>query len=148
MSSAPTLAPALPMGQAAEHLRVKLRPDLIVQPQFYEGMTHYVVKDPIAPATSASRSRSLLQQLDGVEHALGRQESVRAVVPAAIDLDRGPDPIRRPVARGGNRPARYARAGLGPDLLQAEEPLEEVASSSPAGPRHQDRARRSLERTG
>ncbi len=32
--TAPTLAPALPMGQAAEHLKVKLRPDLIVQPQF------------------------------------------------------------------------------------------------------------------
>src|SRR3954464_5975359 len=47
MSSAPTLAPALPAGQAAEPLQPKLRPDLIVQPQFYEGMTHYVVKDPI-----------------------------------------------------------------------------------------------------
>ena len=47
MSSAPTLAPALPAGQSAEELQVKLRPDLVVQPQFYEGMTHYVVKDPI-----------------------------------------------------------------------------------------------------
>jgi putative peptide zinc metalloprotease protein len=48
MSAAPTLAPSLPFGQAAEHLVVKLRPDLVVQPQFYEGMTHYVVKDPLA----------------------------------------------------------------------------------------------------
>ncbi len=48
MSAAPTLAPTLPFGQAAEHLVVKLRPDLVVQPQFYEGMTHYVVKDPLA----------------------------------------------------------------------------------------------------
>ncbi|MFO0909643.1 MAG: HlyD family efflux transporter periplasmic adaptor subunit [Isosphaeraceae bacterium] len=47
MSAAPTLAPAMPLGQAAEHLQPRLRPDLIVQPQFYEGMTHYVVKDPI-----------------------------------------------------------------------------------------------------
>ena len=31
------LAPSLPFGQAAEHLVVKLRPDLVVQPQFYEG---------------------------------------------------------------------------------------------------------------
>ena len=48
MSAAPTLAPTLPFGQAAEHLVVKLRPDLVVQPQFYEGMTHYVIKDPLA----------------------------------------------------------------------------------------------------
>ncbi len=47
MSSAPSLAPAGPAGQSAEQLQVKLRPDLVVQPQFYEGMTHYVVKDPI-----------------------------------------------------------------------------------------------------
>src|SRR3954469_17982271 len=47
MSAAPTMSPSTPMGQAAEHLQVKLRPDLVVQPQFYEGMTHYVVKDPI-----------------------------------------------------------------------------------------------------
>jgi putative peptide zinc metalloprotease protein len=46
MSSAPTLAPALPAGQSAEQLQVKLRPDLVVQPQFYEGMTHYVIKTP------------------------------------------------------------------------------------------------------
>lgn len=48
MSIAPTQAPANPYGQAAEHLKVKLRPDLVVQPQFYEGMTHYVIKDPLA----------------------------------------------------------------------------------------------------
>ena len=67
MSSAPTLAPALPMGQAAEHLAVKLRPDLIVQPQFYEGMTHYVVKDPIALKYFRFKVEEyfLLQQFDG-----------------------------------------------------------------------------------
>src|SRR5947209_8286001 len=67
MSSAPTLTPAAPMGQAAEHLKVKLRPDLIVQPQFYEGMTHYVVKDPIALKYFRFKIEEyfLLQQLDG-----------------------------------------------------------------------------------
>jgi putative peptide zinc metalloprotease protein len=67
MSAAPTLAPALPVGQAAEHLQVKLRPDLIVQPQFYEGMTHYVVKDPIALKYFRFKVEEyfLLQQFDG-----------------------------------------------------------------------------------
>jgi putative peptide zinc metalloprotease protein len=67
MSSAPTLSPAAPLGQAAEHLKVKLRPDLIVQPQFYEGMTHYVVKDPIALKYFRFKIEEyfLLQQFDG-----------------------------------------------------------------------------------
>jgi putative peptide zinc metalloprotease protein len=67
MSSAPTLTPAAPLGQAAEHLRIKLRPDLIVQPQFYEGMTHYVIKDPIALKYFRFKIEEyfLLQQLDG-----------------------------------------------------------------------------------
>ncbi len=67
MSSAPTLAPSLPVGQAAEHLKIKLRPDLIVQPQFYEGMTHYVVKDPIALKYFRFKIEEyfLLQQFDG-----------------------------------------------------------------------------------
>ena len=67
MSIAPTLAPATPMGQAAEHLRVKLRADLIVQPQFYEGMTHYVIKDPIALKYFRFKVEEyfLLQQFDG-----------------------------------------------------------------------------------
>jgi putative peptide zinc metalloprotease protein len=69
MSSAPTLAPVMPMGQAAEHLRVKLRPDLIIQPQFYEGMTHYVIKDPIALKYFRFKVEEyfLLQQLDGTQ---------------------------------------------------------------------------------
>ena len=67
MSSAPTMAPSMPLGQAAEHLQVKLRPDLIVQPQFYEGMTHYVVKDPIALKYFRFKIEEyfLLQQFDG-----------------------------------------------------------------------------------
>src|SRR3954462_1626903 len=67
MSAAPTMAPSLPVGQAAEHLKVKLRPDLIVQPQFYEGMTHYVIKDPIALKYFRFKVEEyfLLQQFDG-----------------------------------------------------------------------------------
>ncbi len=68
MSANPgTLTPSMPAGQAAEHLKVKLRPDLIVQPQFYEGMTHYVVKDPIALKYFRFKVEEfyLLQQLDG-----------------------------------------------------------------------------------
>ncbi len=67
MSSAPSLAPSMPLGQAAEHLQVRLRPDLIIQPQFYEGMTHYVIKDPIALKYFRFKVEEyfLLQQLDG-----------------------------------------------------------------------------------
>ena len=67
MSAAPTLAPALPFGQSAEHLKVKLRPDLVVQPQFYEGMTHYVIKDPLALKYFRFKIEEyfLLQQFDG-----------------------------------------------------------------------------------
>src|SRR3954452_12370825 len=67
MSAAPTLAPATPFGQAAEHLKVRLRPDLVVQPQFYEGMTHYVIKDPLALKYFRFKIEEyyLLQQFDG-----------------------------------------------------------------------------------
>jgi putative peptide zinc metalloprotease protein len=67
MSAAPSIAPVTPMGQAAEHLQIKLRPDLIVQPQFYEGMTHYVIKDPIALKYFRFKIEEyfLLQQFDG-----------------------------------------------------------------------------------
>src|SRR6201994_4474043 len=67
MSAAPTMAPSLPVGQAAEHLQVRLRPDLVVQPQFYEGMTHYVIKDPLALKYFRFKIEEyfLLQQFDG-----------------------------------------------------------------------------------
>ena len=67
MSAAPTLAPVTPFGQAAEHLKVKLRADLVVQPQFYEGMTHYVIKDPLALKYFRFKIEEyfLLQQFDG-----------------------------------------------------------------------------------
>src|SRR5271169_3908321 len=67
MSSAPSIVPTQPFGQAAEHLQVRLRPDLVVQPQFYEGMTHYVVKDPLALKYFRFKIEEyfLLQQFDG-----------------------------------------------------------------------------------
>ena len=70
MSAAPTLAPATPFGQAAEHLIVKLRADLVVQPQFYEGMTHYVIKDPLALKYFRFKIEEyfLLQQFDGKQN--------------------------------------------------------------------------------
>ena len=63
----PHHGPVAAAGQAAEHLKVKLRPDLIVQPQFYEGMTHYVIKDPIALKYFRFKVEEyfLLQQFDG-----------------------------------------------------------------------------------
>jgi putative peptide zinc metalloprotease protein len=67
MSSAPSLTPVVPLGQSAEHLKVKLRADLVVQPQFYEGMTHYVIKDPLALKYFRFKIEEyfLLQQFDG-----------------------------------------------------------------------------------
>src|SRR5262249_36467815 len=67
LSRAPSMSLSLPMGPAAEHLKAKLRPDLIVQPQFYEGMTHYVVKDPIGLKYFRFKVEEyfLLQQFDG-----------------------------------------------------------------------------------
>ena len=68
MSIVPTQNPAaLPAGQAAEHLQVKLRPDLVIQPQFYEGMTHYVIKDPIGLKYFRFKVEEyfLLEQFDG-----------------------------------------------------------------------------------
>jgi putative peptide zinc metalloprotease protein len=70
MSAAPSLAPVTPFGQAAEHLVVKLRPDLVVQPQFYEGMTHYVIKDPLALKYFRFKIEEyfLLEQFDGKQN--------------------------------------------------------------------------------
>jgi putative peptide zinc metalloprotease protein len=67
MSAVPSLTPVQQLGQAAEHLQVRLRPDLVVQPQFYEGMTHYVIKDPLALKYFRFKIEEyfLLQQFDG-----------------------------------------------------------------------------------
>ena len=91
MSSAPSLTPsATPMGQAAEHLQVKLRPDLIVQPQFYEGMTHYVVKDPIGLKYFRFKIEEyfLLQQFDGKNTLLDVKKSFeRKYRPQTISIE-------------------------------------------------------------
>jgi len=90
MSSAPTMSPAPPAGQAAEHLRVKLRRDLIVQPQFYEGMTHYVVKDPIALKYFRFKIEEyfLLEQLDGTKTLLDVKKAFeRKYRPQTISME-------------------------------------------------------------
>ena len=90
MSSAPTMSPAAPAGQAAEHLRVKLRRDLIVQPQFYEGMTHYVVKDPIALKYFRFKIEEyfLLEQFDGTKTLLDVKKAFeRKYRPQTISME-------------------------------------------------------------
>src|SRR3954447_9707589 len=90
MSSAPSLTPTMPLGQAAEHLRVKLRPDLIIQPQFYEGMTHYVIKDPIALKYFRFKVEEyfLLQQLDGAQNLQDVKKSFeRKYRPQTISIE-------------------------------------------------------------
>ncbi len=51
----------------AERLRVKVRPDLIIQAQLYEGRTHYVVKDPVGLRYFRFKEEEyfLLKSLDG-----------------------------------------------------------------------------------
>ena len=65
MSGFPTQAPA--GGQAAEHLVLKLRKDLVIRPVAYEGVTHQVVKDPIALKYFRFKQEEffLLEQMDG-----------------------------------------------------------------------------------
>jgi putative peptide zinc metalloprotease protein len=84
------MSPAAPAGQAAEHLRVKLRRDLIVQPQFYEGMTHYVVKDPIALKYFRFKIEEyfLLEQLDGTKTLLDVKKAFeRKYRPQTISME-------------------------------------------------------------
>lgn len=90
MSSAPTITPNTPMGQAGETLAVKLRPDLVVRPQFYEGMTHYVVKDPIGLKYYRFKAEEyfLLQQLDGKRTLLEVKKAFeRKYRPQTITVD-------------------------------------------------------------
>ena len=78
------------MGQAGETLRVKLRPDLVVRPQFYEGMTHYVVKDPIGLKYYRFKAEEyfLLQQLDGKSTLLEVKKAFeRKYRPQTITVD-------------------------------------------------------------
>ncbi|QDV34160.1 site-2 protease family protein [Tautonia plasticadhaerens] len=63
----PSTPGSVPAGQAAEYLTARLRPDLVVQPVPYEGVTHYVIKDPIALKYFRFKAEEyfLLQELDG-----------------------------------------------------------------------------------
>jgi len=90
VASAPTITPNMPMGQAGETLRVRLRPDLVVRPQFYEGMTHYVVKDPIGLKYYRFKAEEyfLLQQLDGKSTLLEVKKAFeRKYRPQTITVD-------------------------------------------------------------
>ena len=90
MSAAPTLAPVMPAGQSAEHLKVKLRADLVVQPQFYEGMTHYVIKDPLALKYFRFKIEEyfLLQQFDGKQNLQDVKKAFeRKYRPQTISID-------------------------------------------------------------
>lgn len=66
MSAQPSSAPAQ-AGQAAEHLTLTLRKDLVIEPITYEGVTHYVIKDPIALKYFRFKQEEffLLEQFDG-----------------------------------------------------------------------------------
>lgn len=86
----PTQAPALPSGQAPEHLKIRLRPDLVVQPVPYEGVTHYVVKDPIGLKYFRFKAEEyfLLQQLDGKNTLLDIKRAFeRKFRPQTITID-------------------------------------------------------------
>ena len=123
-----------PSGRPPNTCEVKLRPDLVVQPQFYEGMTHYVIKDPLALKYFRFKIEEyfLLQQFDGKQTLQDVKKAFERKYRPADDLDRGPDPVRRPAPRGGHRPDRQPRAGQGPDPPPQEEPLAEgLGSSSP-----------------
>ena len=145
MSAAPTLAPSLPFGQAAEHLVVKLRPDLVVQPQFYEGMTHYVVKDPLALKYFRFKIEEyyLLEQFDGKQTLQEVKKAFERKYRPADDLDRRPDAVRRAASRGGDRSHRQRRAGEGADSPPQEEPLAEGVGVPGEHPVHQDPDHRS-----
>ena len=130
----------MPFGQAAEHLQVKLRPDLVVQPQFYEGMTHYVIKDPLALKYFRFKIEEyfLLQQFDGKQTLQDVKKAFERKYRPADDLDRGPDAVRRPAPRGGHHPDRQPRAGQGPDPPPQEEPLAQGLELPGQHPLHQD----------
>jgi putative peptide zinc metalloprotease protein len=53
--------------EATDRLRVRVRPDLVIQKQLYEGQTHYVVKDPVGMRYFRFRIEEhfLLQRFDG-----------------------------------------------------------------------------------
>ncbi len=142
MSSAPTISPAAPMGQAAEHLQVKLRPDLIVQPQFYEGMTHYVVKDPIALKYFRFKVEEyfLLQQFDG-KNTL---QDVSCPSERKYGRKRSPSKTTRLHAypRGRDRADRQPRPGQGLDPQETQEQVEEGLAILCQHPLHQDPRRR------
>ena len=145
MSAAPTLAPSLPFGQAAEHLVVKLRPDLVVQPQFYEGMTHYVIKDPLALKYFRFKIEEyfLLEQFDGKQTLQEVKKAFeRKYRPQTISIE----DLTRFVAQlheAGIILIDSRRAGQGADPPPQEEPLAQGLGIPGQHPLHQDPDHRS-----
>ena len=129
----PTQSPALPSGQAAEHLQARLRPDLVVQPVPYEGVTHYVIKDPIALKYFRFKAEEyfLLQQLDGKQTLQDIKRAFeRKFRPQTITVE----DLLRFVAQLHEASLVLLdtdRAGQGPDQAEAEEPLEEDRARAP-----------------
>ena len=63
-------APATDL-ERRKHVRLRLRPDLNIAPQKYEGRTYWVVKDPVSMRYYRFKEQEhfLLQYMDG-EHTL------------------------------------------------------------------------------
>src|SRR5213593_3859779 len=74
----------------AERLRVRVRPDLVIRPQPYEGRTHYVVKDPVGLRYFRFKEEEyfLLKNLDG-KHSLEevREDYEREFRPQKIEIE-------------------------------------------------------------
>ncbi len=93
MTLTPTATPPAtppPAGQAGEYLTPKLRKDLVVQKVFYEGVTHYVVKEPIALKYFRFKIEEffLLEQLDGKRTLLDVKRAFeRNYRPQTISID-------------------------------------------------------------
>ena len=140
MSAAPTLAPATAVRAGRRTPEVKLRPDLVVQPQFYEGMTHYVIKDPLALKYFRFKIEEyfLLQQFDGKQTLQEVKKAFeRKYRPQTISIE----DLTRFVAQlheAGIILIDSRRAGQGPDPPPQEEPLAQGLGIPGQHPLHQD----------
>src|SRR5438093_13335689 len=74
----------------AERLRVRVRPDLVVRRQVYEGRTHYVVKDPVGLRYFRFKEEEyfLLRNLDGKRRLEDLKEDYeREFPPQKIEIE-------------------------------------------------------------
>ncbi|HID20989.1 MAG TPA: PqqD family protein, partial [Planctomycetaceae bacterium] len=77
------VAPAAKTEDRGGLLRLKLRTDLIVQPQVYEGQIHYVVKDPVGMRYFRFREEVyfIIQRLDGTRRLKDLKEEYEQEFP-------------------------------------------------------------------